>query len=749
MAGNREAYQQFMEVGHSAVWDQNWQAAIKSYSQAVREFQEDPEAHLGLGLALLRAGRVEEAYKVYSRAHQLAPDDPIPLEKSADILERMGRLKEAAQQYIKVSDVYLGQRDLDKAIGNWERATQLTPGLVSIHAKLAQAYERVGDTRKAVREYLTLAFNFRRMNDIDKAIKAVERALRLDKRNPQALNIMRALKSGGEVILPQDDEKPTKQKSREKEEDLDLNISQSEREKVGEAHPLGPMGEAMGFALSALASHVIESGMLDASGGDALQAMEFQRQERYPEAIAAYQRAEPRMRHPALKLNLGVLLLLADQPGEAVKHLGEATLDTGLSAGAMHALGQAYFKLNKQKQASRYLIQSLQAVDSSLAVNDAEEAELQSVYERLFTALEDATDEAMSAINGRFVKLLSGKDWKQRVAETRRHLDEVMRQSGAGGARDFLIASGSDELTETVSKIDRYIRQGLFTLAMDEAHRAVEQSPYYLPVHVRMAEIMMREGRVRQAINKYNMVARSYLVRDEKERAASILTEVLETAPLDISIRQSLIELLETENRLDEAVDQYSELARTYSQLGNFDMSRETYNIAERMGKKIGAPVEKMVLIKHRIAEMDELRADMRRAQKAYEDIIEMSPTDELAYRKLIDIYFGQGNQVEGMRKLDQLLEVYAKSRQVNRILQVLEELVKLYPKDMGLRSRLSGIYSRLNRGAEAIEQLDALGELQLEAGLHREAVTTIKQIIRLKPANINDYKRLLGQLGG
>ena len=39
-----------------------------------------------------------------------------------------------------------------------------------------------------------------------------------------------------------------------------------------------------------------------------------------------------------------------------------------------------------------------------------------------------------------------------------------------------------------------------------ETHRAVEQSPYYLPVHVRMAEVMMKEGRIRQAIDKYNMV---------------------------------------------------------------------------------------------------------------------------------------------------------------------------------------------------------------------------------------------------
>jgi lipopolysaccharide biosynthesis regulator YciM len=112
-------------------------------------------------------------------------------------------------------------------------------------------------------------------------------------------------------------------------------------------------------------------------------------------------------------------------------------------------------------------------------------------------------------------------------------------------------------------------------------------SPFYLPIHVRMAEIMMREGRVRQAINKYNMVARTYLVRGENDRAASILGEVLEMAPLDISVRTNLIELLETEERWDEALDQYVDLADTYHQLGDFDMARSTYTLAERLASRV------------------------------------------------------------------------------------------------------------------------------------------------------------------
>src|SRR5262245_29714158 len=113
MPGNRDLYQKHLNNGHDAAWQGSWQAAVKAYSQAVQEIPEEPEAHIHLGLALLKAGRLDDALRIYKKAHQLAPDDPIPLERSADVLERMGRLKEAAEQYINVADIYLAKRDLD------------------------------------------------------------------------------------------------------------------------------------------------------------------------------------------------------------------------------------------------------------------------------------------------------------------------------------------------------------------------------------------------------------------------------------------------------------------------------------------------------------------------------------------------------------------------------------------------------------------------------------------------------------
>lgn len=743
MARNREAYEQAMNAGHNAAWDQDWGLAVASYGRAIQEFPEDPEAHIHLGLGLLEMGRLEDALKVYTRAHQLAPDDPIPLEKSADVLERMGRLREAAQQYVNVSDVYLAQRDLNKAIDNWERATHLTPGLIPVHAKLAQAYERIGDKKKAIFEYLTLAYNFRRVNDVDKALKASQRALRLDRSNAQVLNVIHVLQSGGEIMPPVDEAGSGASRKTVAFDRADAKAT------GGDDDPLGPLGEAMSYALGLLAALIMEGGDALRIAADALQAMEAHRQGLNETAVAAYQRADAKLRHPAIKMNLGGLLVLTDHANEAIKPLQDAVNHPQMAPGAYHGLGQACYKINKPKQAVRYLLQCLHLVDSVQSLIPDDMAEGDSIFTRLTSILEGVSDENIAIIAKRFIQLLEGKDWKQRTTDMSRQLEETLREQGPQGLIDILIAEEGDRLTQSITLIDRYSRQGLLTLAMDEAHRAVEFSPNYLPVHTRMAEIMIREGRLRNAVTKYNTIARTYLARGEDERAHRILLHVLEMAPLDVAVRESLIELLESEEKWDEALDQYLDLADTHHQLGNFDKSRETYVVAERIALRVNAAPDKIVRIKHRIADIDQMRLDTRKAQKIYEEIIQLDPNDERAHRMLVDINYRQGNQVEAIRRLDKLLGLYARNKQVNRITQLLEELVTLYQNDTGLRSRLAAIYRQLGRKRDAIVQLDALGELQLEAGLHKDAATTIRQIIALNPEHVEDYRKLLAQLGG
>ena len=740
---NPQEFKRLMEEGAEAAWESRWQDAIVHFSQALEINGDDADANSNLALALLRTGQLERSLKFYERANQLAPDDLEPLEGMADVQEKLGKNEEAAQSYVKVSEVFLARRNLDKAIENWERAVYLQAGLVSVHARLAQAYERKKDRAKTIREYLTIAYHYHDSGNTQRAIQVVERALRLNRQHPQALNMLRALQSGGH--LPDD---IIKRDPPPKTTSDPLTAAAPAAPEVGEAHPLGPIGEALEESMGLLAQHVVESGLNDYVMY-AMQGMEYQRQDLKEQAVDAYRQADRAgLRHPSLKMALGGLLVLTDAAEEAIPHLTQAVSQNDFTAGALHGLGQAHYKVGQHADAARYLIQSLRTVDNALATNPKEQENLAKVYDNLLTTLEGRSANDLKVINERFIGWLTGKGWKQRIAETRRHLDETLRGENQEDVFGIIMQEDADSLAQIVSGIDRYIRNGLFTLAMDEAHRAVEKAPYYLPVHVRMAEVMLREGRIRQAVNKYNMVAKSYLVREENDKAASILAEVLEKAPLDTEVRINLIHLLEEENRMDEALDQYIDLAETYQQLGNFDRANETFQLASQMAVETSAPPTKVVTIKHHIADINQMRLNTREAQRIYEEILDVKSDDEKALRGLIDIYYTQGNQVEAVKRLDTLLGIYAKSGDINKIERMLEDLIHTNPNDTALRQRLASIYRRRGRKREAIEQLDALGELQLDAGLTQDACQTIKQIVALGPENIGDYQKLLSQLG-
>jgi tetratricopeptide (TPR) repeat protein len=596
-------------------------------------------------------------------------------------------------------------------------------------------------------QFLMLAYSYARQNDYDKAQKAVERALTIEPRNRQALNMLTALQSTGDVQPPDGAEfGVARPQGTVKRLDDDFTSSEDEEsERIEhEADPLGPLGEAIQIALGQLATYVLEQGLMDATGMDALSAMEHQSKGERPEAIAAYQRAVKALPHPALKMNLGGLLVQEEQHAEAIRYLGDALVDAQLAPGAMHALGIAYFKTGKTEQAARYLIQCMQSVETQRQSGKPDE--LEESYRSLLESINDSPAESLTAIVERFIRTLSGNDWPQRVTDLRQHLLEIGGVGGAGNIPEFLVSEGGEELADTMARIDRYIREGRYILAMDEAHEAVEQAPTYLPAHVRMAEIMVKEGRMRQAIQKYYTVSRVYMIREEYDRAVSVLSEVIDMAPIDTTIRQELISVLEFQGRIDEALTHYIQLAQTFQQLGNIDSAREIYVTADGLAKRLNARGD-MLVIKHALAGIYMSRLEPRRAQRVYEEIVELNPEDERAYRQLVEILLGQDSPVEAMKRLDTLLGMYAKQRQVNPILKTLEELVRLYPNEIGLRSRLAGIYRQLGRTADSIKQLDMLGELQLKAGLQADAANTIRQIIKMEPPNVDEYRSLLRQL--
>ena len=83
MTERQELFEESMRLGHSAAWDLQWDRAIEFYRKALALKADHPGALTSLGLALLESEKYQEALEVYQHAAKLAPDDPVPVEKTS------------------------------------------------------------------------------------------------------------------------------------------------------------------------------------------------------------------------------------------------------------------------------------------------------------------------------------------------------------------------------------------------------------------------------------------------------------------------------------------------------------------------------------------------------------------------------------------------------------------------------------------------------------------------------------------
>lgn len=137
-------------------------------------------------------------------------------------------------------------------------------------------------------------------------------------------------------------------------------------------------------------------------------------------------------------------------------------------------------------------------------------------------------------------------------------------------------------------------------------------------------------------------------------------------------------------------------------------------------------------------------RASWREALVDHEELRLLTPDDEEAWRALVDLYFRLGRRKEALEEIDTFVQ-----KRKEKAIPALQDMIRERPQDMGLRQRLGEAYLSVGMKEEAIAELDALGELQLEAGLEEEAQETIQRIISLGPEDMEAYRQLLERLGG
>jgi tetratricopeptide (TPR) repeat protein len=760
VAGNRRHFERAMKRAKDHVERHEWSKAVAQYEQALAEFSDDLSALSGLAQVYLNTQQLEKALAIYQQVRQGGADAPPMLERMADTQERLGRLEEAADTYVTLADHALQEREIDRAIHFWKRATQLASGHPIARLNLAKAYVSQGRAKRAIKEYLALARAFQREGRLDQAMNICQQALMLDPRNTQVLSLMGTLRDLLEpAVKPETDLKPLSKA------DLEALSFEDEPSPSSRREEGSPVDMAQQRAFGALAEAVFEEDLVKViasrpSSSPALtkrqidtligQALDFERQGLVNEGVAVYERLlNAGIDRPEVHFNLGLLYQEKRRWDDAVHHLSMAQTHQDYKLGALFAVGECYRAQGKVAQALTHFLEVLKLVDLTTVRPDQAD-DLNRLYEGLTDgyAKEGGSERARRFTNS-LVQFLGSKDWEEKVKKTRECLDSIAGEGELTTLAEIVGVPGSEAILKSMVHIQELARKNKVTTALEEAYGAIRVSPFYLPLHLQLGDIFLGRGRFSEATDKFLMVAHLYQVRGDARAAIDVYHRLLRASPMDVTVRTSLVDLLVSRGDIDDALNEYLALGEAYFQLAQVNKALEKYNEAIRLSRRGSDEAGWTTRFLHCMGDIYLQRVDWRRAFEIYQRIKKISSYDERACLNMIDLYYKMGHSRKGLAELDALVGHFYKNQKFEKAIAILQNAVQMWPEEEAVRFRLAQAHLSRGNKEEAVAELDALGDLQLKAGHTDRAIETIRSIIKINPPNVDSYRQLLSQIGG
>jgi len=766
MPEREDIFQKAMNEGHSAAWDREWDKAVSAYRRALQEIPDQPKALSSLGLALYQRGSIEEALQIYSNVAKISTDDPVPMEKIAQLSERLGNLKNAMDAALRAGDLFLQQRDTDKALENWTRVTNLNPEHAIAHSRLAQVHEKLGHTQQAVTEYLAIASIIQRAGNAEKSLEMVNKAQSILPNSPQVKQAQTLLKTG--QLLP----KPIRGKGGTGPIRMAQVKELQKPEKT--ASGLDPIAEARQKALTQLAELLFEysddspsaqerrglSAIMKGTGGISMQQAEqtkvilhlglaIDAQSKGNESLAAEEMEhalEAGFKHASLYFALGLLRYNGNRLESAQRFLQNSVKHNDYALGTRLLLGQMFVKKSNFKDGALEYLEALKIADSITCPADQAD-DMRQQYEPLIEGYQSKDDETefrkvCEIING----LLLRADWREQLHKTREQMpkqDEV----AAGPLADVILQAQSSSVLDSMHRINQLARMGSLRSAMDEAYDAVQHAPTYLPLHTLMGDLLVQEGRTTDAITKFSVVAHSYSARGEVQQATKLLRRIIQISPMDLNSRKRLIDQLVARGQTDDAIQEYLELAGIYYRLAELDMARKTYTSALRMVQQGNGSRDWNTHILQRMADIDMQRLDWKQAMRVYEQIRTLDPDNDMTRKQLIDLNLSMAQTDKALVELDNYMTHLEGQNKRELAVTFLQELVKEHEDVPLLKRTLAALLQRAGRMDEAVSLLDVLGEILMESGDKQGAMDVINQIVLMNPPNVEQYRQLLNQM--
>ncbi|PWH15884.1 MAG: hypothetical protein DDG59_10675 [Anaerolineae bacterium] len=711
MADPQERFQKILDQAYSFAWEGEWEQAVGLYQRAIQLDAKQANAWLGLGYAQLELGNLSEAFRAYQQAAQLLPDDPIPLEKLAHIAAQLGHADQAARYAFFAAELFVKKREVPKAIENFRFVTRCKPDEIKAHLYLAKLVEKLGQVNQAVQEYLVVAAIYQRNRQAEQALQLLTTLQQTYPTRQEVKDALQKVQQGQFLPLPAP-ERPIKSEAAGRKPAPSHRPSETAAE-------LDPIAEAHQNALRELASLVFDLEESDSSQegknraswlgggkrifgkqsdptkivkhvGDYLAALKDGGEE---QAVGELEKAvQAGLSHPSADFELGYHGYRRDE--SALKALQRAAKSPTYALAANLLIGAAQSNWGHPREAAQAFLNALRLADAhTLPPQQADQ--IHRLYEPIQEAiLSQNHEQAFEQVIQGVQNLLLRKDWRAQIEATRRQL---IAQSDSDADEihplgEAFTHSGGYELIGAMASIQALTRAGHLRSAMEEAYFAIDLMPNYLPLHLMIGELLTQMGLMEEAFVKFYSVARSYETRGEFDQAIRYYQKATDISPLNTPARQKLIQLLIENNRLEEALQEFVHLGEVYYNLADLRSARETYLQAFQLAQSSALEKRWSTMFLHLIGDLDRQNLEWRQALSIYDQIRQIDPQDEQARLQLVDLNLRLQREPQAITELDAYLDFLKQKGEIQRAQQFIHQLLADYPDWSVLRRRLEGL---------------------------------------------------------
>ncbi|MDA8084865.1 MAG: tetratricopeptide repeat protein [Nitrospiraceae bacterium] len=272
----------------------------------------------------------------------------------------------------------------------------------------------------------------------------------------------------------------------------------------------------------------------------------------------------------------------------------------------------------------------------------------------------------------------------------------------------------TDAIKYYLATADCLSKEGRKDELLDIYYKILQLSPTNVPLKVKVAEILLKEGLVSHAAGEYCAVARLYEEQEDYQKAQEFYERTLSLQPSHKDAALGLVDLLDTSGDLEGALSHINGLAARFDDDGQ-------------------------ILLRHA-----ELNIQAGRNTEAEESLVRLKNADpaNIRVRQMLgDIYLRTNQEEKAWQEFLPVIEKAVADEHYDKAIELLERFRRLDPLEIG--RRLTGLFTRVRDDDRLVAELIGLGEIYEQQGLDEEARNCYRDAAEIRPYDEDLQKKL------